>query len=486
MLMQKDEEYGLKLKRYRAKPIDYFVERLGVKADTIDWSLLPEYGSHIYDGTNNPFMVMLKGLVNNHWVGVESATGTGKTYNAALVVLWFLECFENSVVVTTAPKQDQLILHVWKEIGKLFNTFNKGILTQLKLRMNEGLDDWIAIGFVAGIDATEESATKAQGFHAEHLLIILEETPGIPLPVINAFFNTCVSPHNLILALGNPDNQMDNLHKFCLLDNVDYIRISAYDHPNIVLDNPNFIAGACSRESIERIKNRYGAEHPLSMSRTRGISPRQSVDSLIQLSWILGANEKHKQVITPTGAKALGVDVANSIGGDKASLAFGIGNTCVYVKDFQCPDANQLGKRDVAAIIKEENIKPMMVGVDSVGVGAGTVNALKEVGINVCSLAGGNKPIYSDGEEKFNNLRSQMYWQLREDLRNGLICLPADNELYADLTTPKWVTRNGYIIVETKEEIKKRLGHSPNKGDSVVYWNWVRSQRYKQAKLKVY
>lgn len=31
--------------------------------------------------------------------------------------------------------------------------------------------------------------------------------------------------------------------------------------------------------------------------------------------------------------------------------------------------------------------------------------------------------------------------------------------------------------VESKENIKKRLGRSPNKGDSVVYWNWVRVKR---------
>jgi hypothetical protein len=70
-----------------------------------------------------------------------------------------------------------------------------------------------------------------------------------------------------------------------------------------------------------------------------------------------------------------------------------------------------------------------------------------------------------------------MYWQLREDLRNGRLILCNDEELFADLVTPKWEVRNGKICVEKKEEIKKRLGHSPNKGDAVVYWNWVRTLR---------
>ncbi len=48
--------------------------------------------------------------------------------------------------------------------------------------------------------------------------------------------------------------------------------------------------------------------------------------------------------------------------------------------------------------------------------------------------------------------------------------------MIADLVTPKWFVRNGKIIVESKEDIKKRLGRSPNKGDAAVYWNWVRNQ----------
>jgi hypothetical protein len=80
-------------------------------------------------------------------------------------------------------------------------------------------------------------------------------------------------------------------------------------------------------------------------------------------------------------------------------------------------------------------------------------------------------------QEVFKNLRSQMWWLMRLDLQFGEtsnIVLPEDDELWADLCTPKFFTRNGMIHVEPKEEIKKRLGRSPNKGDAAVYWNWVR------------
>jgi len=268
--LKKEEE---RRKFYSEHPLIYFRDRLGIKPETINWALLPEYKDHKWDGTPNPLMKILDALVNWNWAGVESATGTGKTFIGALIVMWFLESFENALVVTTAPKEPQLKLHIWKEIGKLYGVFSKGELTTLKLRMRPYRDDWIAVGFVAGVKADEDSATKAQGFHAEHMLIILEETPGVPEPIITAFQNTCTAPHNLILAFGNPDHQFDTLHKFCQKDEVTHIRISAYDHPNVVLDNPNFIPGATSRIGIQRILSNFGVDTPLALSRTRGISP---------------------------------------------------------------------------------------------------------------------------------------------------------------------------------------------------------------------
>lgn len=480
ILRESEQEEEIRMRNfYRENPLNYFSDRLGIRPETINWQLNESYKSHKWDGTENPFMQILKAIHSNKWIGVESATGTGKTHFGALLVLWFLECWENSIVITTAPKQDQLALHIWKEIGILFPKFGRGELTQLRLRMSPGEDRWLAIGFVAGIKANEESSTKAQGFHAEHMLIILEETPGIPMPVITAFENTCTSSHNIILALGNPDNQFDNLHQFCLMDGVEHIRISAYDHPNVVLDDPSFIPGACTRTGIERIENRFGKGSGITLSRTRGLSPSQGENSLIRLDWCLKAieNRDTAREIIP-GAKALGVDVANSEAGDKASIAFGIGNRLEYVESFTCTDSNQLGHR-VYRLMKDEDIHEDFVAVDGIGVGAGTVNTLKEYGIKSrkINIQSAGKPVRSPGEEEFLNLRSQMWWQMREDLRLGLVTLPNDQELLEDLTVPTFEVRLGKIVVENKNEIRKRLQRSTNKGDAVVYWNWQRLNR---------
>lgn len=490
------KNYTTQQEFYQKNPFRYFIDRLGVKPESIDWMLNPEYRNHKWDGTENPFVAILEALVNGKWCGVESATGPGKTFFGACIVMWFLESFENSRVITTAPKADQLFSQIWGEISKLYPMFNKGsLLASGELRMSDDpMSLYKAEAFVAGVAANEDSTTKAQGFHAEHMLIILEETPGVPAPTIAALQNTSSAPHNLILAFGNPDNQQDNLHKFCLQENVVHIRVSAYDHPNVVLNNPNFIPGACSKVGIQRIISRFGEGTALTLSRTRGISPAQSLDSLIKYEWIAEANEKYKELLNENnkldlnklvGERGLGVDVANSEFGDKASYCRGIGNVAFSVIDFHCPDSNQLGHQ-IFLLVKEEKINPDYLGIDGVGIGAGTINTLKEYGIDDkgINLQGAASPLETNTTENFPNLRSQMWWQLREDLRLGNIALVDDEELVADLTTPKVEFTKGKITVESKEQLKKRLGRSPNKGDSLVYWNWRRASRKYKKELK--
>ncbi len=65
---------------------------------------------------------------------------------------------------------------------------------------------------------------------------------------------------------------------------------------------------------------------------------------------------------------------------------------------------------------------------------------------------------------------------MNQKLTPRIIALPDDRELFDDLTTPTWFTRNGKIFVEPKEKIRERLGRSPDKADAAVFWSFVRSR----------
>lgn len=76
-----------------------------------------------------------------------------------------------------------------------------------------------------------------------------------------------------------------------------------------------------------------------------------------------------------------------------------------------------------------------------------------------------------DGLYRFFNMRAQAVWQFREALDptyNSKIALPPDPEMAADLAAYRWEERKGEILVGPKEEMKERLGRSPDKGDTTI------------------
>ena len=490
---------------YARRPVEWITMYLEVPEETLRWSLNPGFQEHVWDGDVDPLIQILEGLANWEDVGVESGTGTGKTYLAACITLWFLGTHQNALVAQWAPTERQLLLFMWKEIGRLFPTFKKhfpqaemftGVLRMLPAD-DTGKETWAAKAFVAGVRADEESSTKAQGFHGIHTLHITEETPGIPDPIMVAIKETRTADHNLHLALGNPDHRHDQLHRFCLRKRVKHIRISALDFPNVV-SGTSIVPGAVDARRLEERIEDLGKGSRLYQSRVRGISPAQAEDALIKHEWCEAAAERYNDEAYRVGVEGLGVDVANSEDGDKGAIARWVGSCLTEVEAFPCPDANLLGKR-IFEEIEDSDIDPRYVGVDPVGVGAGTVNELKRLGIRVRHLGGGNKAIpgldtdvlWSETEpnpeghmkaagpavieaERFVDLRSQIWWRMREDLRLDRVALPPDDELFSDLTIPTFGTRNGKIYVQSKEDIIRLLRRSPNKGDAACYGNWVR------------
>jgi hypothetical protein len=485
---------GVAMVRYQHDPIGFARDILGVSEAQIRWSLNPGYDAHQWDGSPDPLAQIAEALADWQDVGVESGTGTGKSFWLAVLILWFLASWENALAFSFAPKEDQLRLYIWKEIGKLWPKFQphfpNATLTDLCIRMRGGLDEtWAANGYSVGIKAGEQVSTKASGMHAEHMLLVYEETPGIPLPVIEAGENTCTAPHNLRVAIGNPNHQLDALHKFCTTPGVRHVRMSALDHPNVITGNPSFVPGAVSAASIAKRKLKYGEASPVYQSRVKGLSPEQASDALIRVEWLkrsAARYEARKQAgMLPKKVTGKGVDVANSEHGDRACIADFADNCLIRLDAFACPDAGALG-RQVALEIQNDGTNPSNTGIDGVGVGASTVNECRRLKKNVQNLQASARPVTkaqkapdggtyewaADGNV-FRHLRDQMYWQTREDLRLDVLDMPWDDELAEELTTPTFEDEPRTIVM-AKDDIKLLLGRSPDKADAVVMGNWVR------------
>lgn len=524
----------IKQKNYQGDPKDWLVNRFGMDDKMLEWSKYPGYENHKWDGTPNPFLTATNALAARKWVGIEAATSVGKTYFLPYVIYWFLDTYPNSLVITTAPKRDQLRRVLWSEMANAYPKFRRirpySEFLTLNVRVDknaiktlnttekngivniEGNPGHEAIGFVSGVGAGEESATKFQGFHRENMLFVIDETAGVHTAVITAIINTCTDTNNLVIAVGNPDSQVDALHTFCNLTKVEHIIISALDHPNIVVpSDKTLIPGAVTQQSIDFRKSEYGEESPFYKSRIRGIAPEEGTGSLIKGAWFDQCTMGHESFLKQEHIGyegAVGVDPSNSDNGDAAALAWGRGNMLQELHEFNCPNAAHLAYNLIypeselarkgyrhfgTSLLETYAIEDNKIGVDGVGVGISTVNAFYDEGIKCISLMGGAGQLdYSirtgtNGEDlyKFANLRSQMYWEAREDLDKFEVIINISNpkllkQLKKELLVHKYQVKAGKVAVESKAEITKRLGKSPNVADAFVYWNWIRKNYYNQ------
>jgi len=101
-----------------------------------------------------------------------------------------------------------------------------------------------------------------------------------------------------------------------------------------------------------------------------------------------------------------------------------------------------------------------------VGLGAGVLDRLKELEFAVIGFNGGRSP--SDGG-RYLNARAEAYWRLRELLEAGEVALPPDEKLMDELLSVRWrPTPEGKVRIEAKDDLKARLGRSPDRADAIV------------------
>lgn len=196
---------------------------------------------------------------------------------------------------------------------------------------------------------------------------------------------------------------------------------------------------------------------------------------VIPTQWILEANERWRQGRPENNAMtALGLDIARG-GRDETVLAPRYGlwfDEIVVVPGRQTPDGPS-----VVALAVQHLRDGACVNLDAIGIGSSVQDHIKAANIDHVPINSAERSNRAtrDGSFGFVTRRSEMWWSLREalDPDYGLgIALPPDPALQADLTAPTYEVRAGdppKIYVESKEDIIKRLGRSPDRGDAVVY-----------------
>ncbi len=399
---------------------------------------------------------------------------SSKTMTAAAAVLWWLNAFYPSRVFSTAPTFRQVEINLWGEVGKLHRNAKipiGGALLTTELKLDR---DWYALGFAT------DKPDYLHGIHGPNDLIIVDEAQGIPQEIFDAIENTMAGGNTRFVGLCNPNVVSGEVYDALgrKKDIYNSITISAFDTPN-VKQGRIVIPGMITKEQVEEWIRVYGEDSDFCRVKVFAKFPKQEADSLIPVSWFEAAVERARTMTEPVGVhRRLGVDVARF--GDDSTTFIQCNGRVVQPIVKSRDILNGKKTTEVVEALKLRHItgKISQILVDEIGVGGGVVDQLEEKKYPVFGVTVSEKSYVTvkdaKGEDKpkFNNLRSQLWWQAREALDPecplGAYGIRENNdELKAELCSAKWtVDSAGRIVIESKEKMKERLGRSPDLADA--------------------
>lgn len=414
-------------------------------------------------------------------VAVKSCHGSGKTFTAAEITLWWLirwkpdEVYNKTVVITTAPTWSQVKKLLWGEIHLAVQNAKLEIPTpnETEIRIPTTGDPLGKTRYAYGLSTND--SVNFQGQHGK-VLIVLDEAPGVEPAIWDAIEGIRAAGDVRLLAIGNPVIASGPFYEAFTTnrDTWDTFTISAFDTPNFRGLNLESLLALSDDEAATYVTRPYlitpgfvrekyrewGPAHPMWQSRVLGEFPDQAEDALISLAWIEAAKNR-EPIDNRTPTLRAGLDVAGP-GEDETVLAVRDGPSILGLHAW--PDTDPRGQ--VVAALRSYGERVKRVKVDSAGIGYYMAQHLRDAGFSVDEVNVGETP---RDPEKFRNLKAELYWGLRQRLQDGDARGFVDERTNAQLAGIRYKhTSRGQVEIESKEEARKRGVKSPDRAEAVM------------------
>lgn len=435
---------------------------------------------------------------DNRLTAVKSCHGTGKSFTVSRLTAWWLDIHPpgEARVVTTAPTGDQVKAILWSEINGAFTKAQTrgnpfiGRINETEWKLGKRL-------LAFGRKPSDYNQHAFQGIHAKYVLVILDEACGINKQFWTAANAIATGEHCRIVAVGNPDDPASYFASACASGRWNVIRISAFDSPNFTDEAvPDDIASMLVGHAyVDDMKAEYGEQSPVYISKVLGEFPSDAQDGVVQLTDLRACSRPSEEPLTGVQLTPVELGVDLGAGGDETVIRERRGTLIGREWRSRERDSAKVVGLIIAAI-RESGATT--VKVDSIGIGWGIVGSLREKqqeGIHSADILGVNVAEASSEPHRFQNLRSQIWWEvgrkLSEDRAWDLSQLAEDDQdrLVTQLTAPKYsFDSSGRIVVERKDDTRKRLGRSPDNADALLLAFYAAPGGFEQATswLKTY
>jgi hypothetical protein len=392
-------------------------------------------------------------------LAVKSGHRIGKSLANAVLIWHHLICRYPQKCAVTAPSEKHLFDALWAEFRGLGNRFTKDYLWLRDLyditAERAVMKSHPAESFVSIKVSRPEQTEALQGMYAEHVLLIADEASGIPEATFEAAMSSMANPHVLFVMTSQPI-RTSGFFADAFRKNPEMWwkrTVSSLDSPFAHADYINFV------------KEKYGEDSNAYRIRVLGEFPTAEEDKVIPRDLIEAATKRQVE-ISPSAPVVWGLDVGIVA---RSALAKRQGNGLKEpVRHWR-----KLDTMETAGRVKHEwdvtpqKDRPVAICIDAIGLGRGVADRLRELGlpsraINVSETPALIHPHYKD-------LRSELWFAVREWLANRDTVIPDQEELIDELAAPdiKYYS-SGKTGAEPKDSMKRRGVESPDLADAVA------------------
>jgi len=421
------------IRTYAADPVGFVINVL--KADPLPWQ--KDFLNKIAKGERR--------------ISVRAGHGVGKSTACSWALIWHMTCRFPQKGVVTAPTAAQLFDALFAELKSWINK-----LPPVLRESFEVFSDKIVLkgapesSFISARTSSAERPEALAGVHSEHVLLVVDEASAVPEAVFEAAAGSMSGHSATTIMISNPTRSSGLFYKTHheLASDWNRMHVSCLDNPLV------------STDFVRQIAATYGEASNAFRIRVLGEFALGDDDTLIPAELVDAAFDR--DITAPMSEPIIyGVDVAR-FGSDRTALCKRRGNVVVELKSWGGLDLMQT----VGAIVNEAKMDaPDEICVDTIGLGSGVADRLREQGYNVRDV---NVSESSAMNPNANRLRDELWISVKDWLGTRAVKLPRDEALRHELVAPRYTfSSSGKLVVESKDGMRKRGMRSPDLADSL-------------------
>lgn len=403
---------------------------------------------------------------NMQRISLQACAGPGKSAVLSWIALIFILCYgeqgEHPKGAALSMTHTNLMDNLWSEIYKWMR-LNPFLMQNFKWTKDrlfaiDHPETWfISARSFSNKANKEERGRTLSGLHAKNILFLLDEGGSIPPEVGKAAeqaLSNCA--FGKICMAGNPTSHEGLLYEAS--KDPKWFKIKITGDPEDPMRSPRI-----SKEWAQQMIDEHGRKDPWVQSMILGEFPEAAINTLLTDYDIDQAEQRnYRPEDIKHSEKRLGVDVAR-FGSDSSIILPRQGLSMFMWKEGRNLDGPMLANKTMAAMQKWGDVDKIFVDGTG-GYGSSCIDFLKQAGVSAYDI---NFASQANEPERFFNKRSEMYWHAAQWIKKSG-SIPIDSRFRKEATSMLFYYVGNKFKLEGKDQIKARLGFSPDIMDAFV------------------